>query len=351
MNENAADNLLGRKLKSGWEVIEKIEKSNNATGSFFSICYKVKKDNDTCFLKAFDFNKFMSLEPGIKVVDIMAKMLDAYRYEKKISDFCKGHHVTKVLFVKYAEEENIDGFTIPIVPYLIFDLVDGDIRKNLDYSDRLDYAWRLKSLHDISVGLKQLHYINVSHQDLKPSNILIHNGDSKIGDLGRSICKTISSPYENIPFAGDRNYAPPEIMYGYYLQDWNQRVFSSDSYLLGSIVVFYFTGISMTALLAKYIPREFHWANWNGNYEEVKTYILDAFEQAVSEFSNSISDEYLRGELKWIVDKLCFPIPEKRGHPRNYYMNNKYNLDRFVTKLDLLHKKTIYRIKHNGSII
>jgi serine/threonine protein kinase len=347
---NAATNLLGRKLESGWEVIEIIDKPDYATGSFFSVCYKVRKSKEICFLKAFDFAKFFQIsEPNKKSVDVMTDMLNAYRYEKQLSDFCRGHHVTKVVFVKDAGEENIEGFTYPIVPYLIFDLADGDVRKNLLFSDKLDIIWRLKSLHDIAVGLKQLHYIEVSHQDLKPSNILLFKGESKIGDLGRSICRSISSPYDKLAFAGDFNYAPPEIMYGHYLVDWHQRVFATDCYLLGSMVVFYFIGISMSALLSKYIPPPFRYDQWHGNFDDIRPYILNAFSEALYEFEKSIRDDYLRKELRWIVDKLCYPLPEERGHPKNVIMKgNPYDVERFVSKFDLLHKKAMYGLIYNG---
>ena len=351
MNQsNAANNLLGRTLETGWKVIEIIKKESYSTGRFFSVCYKIKKDDEICFLKAFDFAKFFQLsEPGKKVVDIMTDMLNAYKYEKQLSDFCKEKHVTKVLFVKDSGVENVEGYTIPIVPYLIFELAEGDVRKNLIFSEKLDTTWRLKSLHDIAVGLKQLHYIEVSHQDLKPSNILVLKGESKIGDLGRSICKSLSSPYENMSFTGDFNYAPPEIMYGYYHQDWHKRVFATDCYLLGSMVVFYFAGISMTAMLSKHIAPDFRYDVWRGSYDEIKPYILDAFSKALGEFEQSISDDYLRKGLRWVLERLCFPIPEERGHPKNIMMmGSSYNLERFVSKFDLLHENAKYRLLKNG---
>ena len=235
------------------------------------------------------------------------------------------------------------------MPYLIFELAEGDVRKNLRVSEKLDTTWMLKSLHDISVGLKQLHYIEVSHQDLKPSNILLFKGESKIGDLGRSICKSINSPYENIPFTGDYNYAPPEIMYGYYIQNWYDRVFATDCYLLGSMVVFYFSGISMSAMMAKYIPQDFRCEVWRGSFEEVTPYILDAFSKALYEFEQAIFDVYLKKELRWIVENLCYPIPEERGHPKNRMMRgSSYSLERFISKFDLLHKKAMYGLIKDG---
>lgn len=346
---NAASNLIGRTLNSGWKVIEKIEKDQYSTGAFFSVSYKVKKDGEICFLKAFDFAKFFQLDPDREVIDVMTEMLNAFKYEKELSDFCKGHHVTKVLFVKEAGEEVVTGYTISRVPYLIFDLADGDVRKNLIFSEKLDFIWRLKSLHDIAVGLMQLHKIEISHQDLKPSNILLFKDESKIGDLGRSLCKSINGPYEKLKFAGDFNYAPPEIMYGYYLEDWHERVFATDCYLLGSMVVFYFSGISMSAMLQKYIPQDLRWDVWRGNYKEIKTYILDAFSKALDEFEKNITDEYFKKELKWILEKLCFPIPEKRGHPKNILMRgSSYSLERFISKFDLLYKKAKYGLIKNG---
>ncbi len=343
---NAAHNLKGRTLNNGWKVIEKINKPDNATGSFFSVCYKVEKDKDISFLKAFDFAKFFQIaEPGKQVIDVMSDMIEAYRYEKELSELCKNRHVTKVSFVKDAGEEIVDGYTISVVPYLIFDLADGDVRSKLDFSKKLDFAWRLKSLHDIAVGLKQLHSIEVSHQDLKPSNILLFELNSKIGDLGRSICKNIDSPYGELPFTGDLNYSPPEIMYGYYENDWNKRVFATDCYLLGSMIVFYFSAISMSALLIKYIPRSFRWDVWRGSFEEIKPYIIDAFSKALSEFESILENEYLKNELRWLVERLCYPFPEERGHPKNILSpGNSFNLERIVTKFDVLHKKAKYNL-------
>jgi serine/threonine protein kinase len=318
METNAAHDLLGKTLKTGWKVIERFHSSDNSTGAFFSVTYKVEKDNEICFLKAFDFAKFFQLAPSKGIVDIMGDMITAYKYEKDLSEHCRNHHVTKVAFVKEAGEETISDYTVSIVPYLIFDLADGDIRKVLDFSKKLDYAWILHSLHDVAVALKQLHSIDVSHQDLKPSNILVFNKkESKIGDLGRSICKDIDGPYNRLKFTGDFNYAPPEILYNYYEEDWNKRVFATDCYLLGSLVVFYFCGISMSALLLKHIPDNFRFNKWRGAFDEVRPYLLNGFANAIKEFSDNVDHPFFKSELTLIVEQLCFPLPEKRGHPKN----------------------------------
>lgn len=348
MTDNAAHNLTGRTLSSGWKVLEKIKKEDNQTGSFFSVCYLVEKDGETCFLKAYDIMKFNSILPGKSMMEVMFEMTTAYNYEKELSDYCKDKHVTKVSFVKEAGEETVSGFTWSVVPYLIFDLADGDVRKQLDFSDELNYVWRLKSLHDIAVGLMQLHKIEVSHQDLKPSNILVFDTDSKIGDLGRSICKSIDGPYNKELFTGDWSYAPPELMYGYYEKDWLKRVFATDCYLLGSLVVFYFAGISMSALLRKHVPDNFSWENWTGTYEELVPYLENSFQNALKEFESNIDRDYLKEELRTLVQYLCNPFPDKRGHPKTISAaGNNFNMERFVTILDRLKRKALIEMINN----
>lgn len=350
MIDSAANNLQGRTLKTGWTVIEKVTKDDNATGSFFSICYKVKKDDKICFLKAFNFTPFFQLSEqsgeNRSITDIIGDMIDAYKYERDLSEHCKKGYVTKVAFVIDSGEEIIPNFSINIVPYLIFELAEGDVRHNLQYSDKLDLAWKFKSLHDVATGLKQLHNVNISHQDLKPSNILLFDKESNIGDLGRSMCKDIENQYNRKIYSGDWNYAPPELMYGYYEKDWEKRVYATDCYLLGSMVVFYFAGISMSALLLKYIPNEFRWEQYQGAFDEVKPYILSAFDEALVEFASNVSDEYFSEELRQIVSYLCFPFPEKRGHPKNISSReNNYNLERFITKFELLRRKAELNIR------
>lgn len=348
MKDNAAHNLLNLTLPTGWQVKKKLEKTDNQTGSFFSVCYLVEKDGETCFMKAFDIMKFNSISlPGTSMMDVMNDMSTAYKYERDLSTYCSKKHVTKVSFVKEAGEAIVNGYSFSIVPYLIFDLAEGDIRKKLDFSAELDYAWRLKSIHDVAVGLKQLHAIEVSHQDLKPSNVLVFSGESKIGDLGRSMCRDVDGPYNKEVYTGDWTYAPPELMYRYYEKDWIKRVYATDCYLLGSLIVFYFAGISMSALLRKHIPDNFSWEKWTGTYEELIPYLENGFACALNEFETNITREDLKGELRQLVEHLCNPFPEKRGHPKNVLSaGSNFNMERFVTILDVLKRKAELSIKN-----
>ena len=96
---------------------------------------------------------------------------------------------------------------------------------------------------DIAIGLRDLHNVGVSHQDLKPSNILVFNEESKISDLGRSMCENLNGPYNDWIFSGDQTYAPWEVFYRYtWTDDWHLQNYMTDCFLLGNLIAFYLTG-------------------------------------------------------------------------------------------------------------
>lgn len=248
-------------------------------------------------------------------------------------------------------EEHVEGHIIGNVPYLIFEMAEGDIRSHLTFSQDVDVIWKLRSLHDVAVGLKQLHSIEIAHQDLKPSNILLYEerGLSKIGDLGRSLCRDIQAPHEiDGDFTGDFTYAPPEFLYRYIDSNWNKRVKATDLYLFGSLVVFYFTGTNMTALIGKNMNSGFRWDHWNGTFEDVKDYLIDAFYKAIKEFKSSILNKNLADDLSFILEYCCFPYPDKRGHPKNTLSKiNQYDFERIISTFDLLTRKALFTLKYN----
>lgn len=344
-NSNAANDLLGRTLQTGWTVTKKINRKEGQTGAYFSVLYEVEKNGVICFLKAFDFSKFSGLTPSQSIVDQMSYMLDSFKFERDISAQCRDKGVSKVAFVQDSGEEPIKGYEIPVVPYLIFELANGDVRANIDYSNQLDFAWKLKSLHDVAVGLKQLHKVDVSHQDMKPSNLLLFKDETKIGDLGRSLSLDLKSPNDSMPFTGQMSYAPPEIMYRTYSEDWRERTYAIDSYLFGGLIVFYFSGVSINSLIRKFLPDSVSWEYWQGtDFEEVKDYLISAFSKSLNEFGENIQSNYFRKELVELIGYLCYPDPCKRGHPRNFGKQNRFDLERTITRLDLLRAKAEYSV-------
>ena len=340
-DNNASENLEGLTLDTGWRVGPRVQKAPGATGGFFSVCYTVTKDGEECFLKAFNFSKFLSLArqhgQNRQIIDVIGDMITAYRYERDLSALCKNRRITKVVFVKDAGEQIVTGYPITLVPYLVFDIADGgDVRSQLSFASALESEWKLRSLHSVAVGVKQLHGIDVSHQDLKPSNVLLFSGESKIGDLGRSTCRTLDSPMKDEPFAGDYSYAPPEILYGAHESDWRKRSFACDTYLLGSLIVYYFSGLTMTALLRKNLDDAVSWERHRGSYSEVQPYVLNAFSRALDEFDQSIQDDFLSRELRPMVTNLCHPVPSKRAYGPGNVAGTALSMERVISRLDFL---------------
>jgi len=351
--DNAANSLLNKELPNNWKVIKKLEPKENSTGGFFSVCYIVNNGEKDAFLKAINFQAFFQMFKGKNIVEILSEQTNAFKYERDLLLRCKNSRLTKVSLVLDEGELFLEDFTIGNVPYLIFEMADGDVRTHMNFSRGVEVAWKLKSLHNVAVGIKQLHSIEIGHQDLKPSNVLVYDGGltSKVGDLGRSLCSDIEAPHENDgDFPGDFSYAPPEFLYRYKNPDWNFRVRATDMYLFGSLVVFYFTGANMTALIGKNLDPVFSWNRWKGTFSEVQDYLIDAFFKALNEFKSNITDKVLAEEIEGIVEYCCFPVPEKRGHPKSLSQvtnrfgklndyGNQFDFQRVVSKFDLLSRK------------
>jgi serine/threonine protein kinase len=348
-NDVAAPSLVGLTLKDVWKVKNKIEKTGSQTGSHFSVGYIVEKDGKDFFLKAFNVNSFLNNSGDF--MKTMTEMTDAYNYEKELSEHCMNKHVDKVSFVIDFGEIMLEKFPFPVVPFLVFELANGDIRKAIDFSNKINTIWKFHSLHEIAIGLKQLHTINVSHQDLKPSNILVFNknNDSKICDLGRSACLDIKSNFLNMQFTGDLTYAPPETWYKIIEPDWKKRTFAIDCYMLGSLITFYFAGVSMTSILLTKIKQEHHHLKWTGTFKEIESYLQIAFSEALIELKKSIDSEFCKDDIIELITQLCNPNPDKRGYCKKITTHNKYSLERIISKLNLLkYNSQIHFKAYNG---
>lgn len=340
----AAQELEGRILTSGWKVLRKIEKpakQGTDVVNDFSVYYEVERDGAECYMKAIDFSRYMSIKTeGQKSTDLLEMMIKDFHYERNLSIHCQKRRVTKVAFVIESDEEEVEGYMYSIVPYLIFEKDDGDVRKLLAYNRKFDFAWKLRSLHDVAVGIQQLHNAGVSHQSLKPSNILLFKGNTKIGELGKALCPELDEACYDWEFKGDYNYAPPEMLYGYMIQDWKTRAYQADCYVLGSLMVYYLTGGTMNGILFNYLPENFHPAHYTIPFDAVKGYLMDAFGQALQDIGASIEESSLKERTLNVIRHLCCPDPQRRGHPKTILsVDSNYNLERFVSELDYLSRK------------
>jgi eukaryotic-like serine/threonine-protein kinase len=341
----AAHRLLGLNLEDGWTVVEKVEKSVDATGSNFSVGYIVEKDGSRAFLKALDYSSAFESDDFARVIE---RMTQEFNFERDILRRCAEGRMDRVVLALGNGQITVPNAPAPAqVSYLIFELADGDIRKML--ADPLvadDDRWKLRMLHNAATGLAQMHRRGMAHQDVKPSNVLVFADDSaKIGDLGRASQRNFDSPFDHLAFPGQLSYRPLEFFYGHISQDWNQRRQAADLYMLGSLVVFLFGGGHMsTEVFSKIMPVA-HWSQWGGRpYRDALPYLVDAFDEVIDELEVELAPE-LKSPLTTMVRRLCDPDPDRRGHPlaRAMKHGNPYSLERFISEFDSLARRAVLR--------
>jgi len=341
---SAVHDLLGKTLKTGWTVVEKAKGKPGSTGGGFSVCYIVQKDGKKGFLKALNILSFLRDDRG-DILNAMTEMLNTFNYEKEILTRCKNKNLSKISRLLEAAEENFPGYIAANVYYMIFEKADSDVRNHINYTSQIDIAWKLKSLHNIATGIKQLHSIDISHQDVKPSNIFVYDSiTSKLGDLGRSLCQTLSSPHSELNFSGDNRYAPPEVFHRFILPDWKDKVFAIDCYLLGSMAAYYFTGQSMTALLSNNLNPEINILSLS--FENALPYWEIAFDKVLEIIEKDLQTFQQKDTLIETMRMLSNPDPRKRGHKKNINrQGNNFQLERFVETFNLLASKAQYNLK------
>jgi len=340
--DSAAHLLLGRELDDGWRVVEKIERPPDATGSNFSVGYVVERDGQRAFLKALDFSFALSQDDFTRALQWMT---EEFNFERDILDTCRVHRMDRVVLALGHGQLMIEQARIPQVSYLIFEEADGDVRHALGANEGVPASWRLRTLHHTATGLWQMHRRDMAHQDVKPSNVLIFNGDTaKVADLGRASQRDIVAPHDNAPFPGDPAYQPLEFFYGQVSPDWNERRQASDLFMLGSLTFFLFGGTHVTATVRARLPDAIQPGAWQGNYSGALPYVRVAFDEALSELDvvlqGSVSDE-VRDGVVTMIRRLAEPDPSLRGHPRARAMThgNPYSLERFVAEFDLLARR------------
>lgn len=312
---NEIYSLEGRTLETGWKVLHKIEPKSNRQKGKYSVCYMVEKDGQQRFMKVMDINEHIRhLEPGETRADIFKKVLNQYTYERDVCNLCKGKHLSNVTIVLDAGEESLDDNVYVPMYYLIFEKADGDVIDAMENSAKLDFAWRLRSLHSVAVGLQQLHTAGITHEDIKPSNILTFDKKNitKVGDLGCSTCETIRSPFEDDPFPGDHNYAPPERAYSVVVEDIKLSKRLTDCYLLASLITYYITGMSLNALIMENMPETHKPNNYTGLFKGVKDYLDVAFSKALEQLRKDIPFPELEDQIIGIVRQLGDPDPARR---------------------------------------
>lgn len=356
-----AATLVGTSIDGGWTITEELPRpgapgAEDLTGSHFSIgCIveRTTKDKKTerAFLKVIDVNLAAATFPG----DVMRGLklaTDSYAIERTILDMCKNARLDRIIRVLAVGQLPVAAGAALPAPYILFENADGDLRKLVSRGAAFDNAWKFRVLHDVAVGLQQLHQQKIAHQDLKPSNVLIFNDDgqgAKIGDLGRSSAQGLTAPHDGSPVAGATAYAPPEQVFGITPARWEDRREGCDLYHLGTLTFFLFTGQVPNHHYRTSLPPEILPVAWRGLGRTDYATALPFFTAALTDFIAKVKDDFPdwgRDELSQIVLNACAPDYEKRGDPEaRKRAGSPIGVETFVSRFDRLSRRALVHLK------
>jgi serine/threonine protein kinase len=337
--------LEGLALDHGWAVGKLIPKTTAQTGGVFSCSYTVtKSDGQRAFLKAMDYTSALNSFDPATALNVLTS---AFLFEREVLQECADRKMSRIVRAIDGGKTSVNGQT---VEYLVFEEAkDGDIRKYLDKGAQFDLVWTLTCIHNICVGVQQLHIASIAHQDLKPSNVLhFPEEGEKLADLGRAWHKSKFSPHDALDCAGDRGYAPPELLYRHLDPDESDRRFGADFYLVGSLIVFLFSGLRASQILISSLSPIHRPRVWRGTYDDVLPYLKHAFADNLAMISAQFPDSTLRAELIDVLKQMCDPDIRTRGDRAHRAKHgSRFGLQRFVSRFDRLRTAALIgRIHH-----
>jgi serine/threonine protein kinase len=281
-------------------------------------------------------------------------MTDSHSFESAILEACKKAKLDRVVEVIASDEIELPSSRHGIpVPYIMFELADGDIRKAIDANEKIDAAWKLKVLHSVAVGIQQLHRNGISHQDLKPSNVLLFGQNAvigKIGDMGRASRRGQAAEHDEYDVPGAVAYAPPEQIFGMRPERWEDRREGCDIYHLGALAAFLFTGVTLSARLSQALPASMRPHLWGGQSGCDYDMALPILKRALADFvadSQSSFPVWIADELSQIIMTACEPDWRIRGDAKaRQAIGNKVGIDAYVSRLDRLAKAASVKIRN-----
>lgn len=350
---NPADMLVGRVTPSNWRVTRRLTSEPDDTGGNFSVPYVCERldasgrpTGETAFLKALDYSRAQMM--NMPVVDGLRILSEAFIWERDLVSACARARMKNV--VVGLEAGAIDsGVPAPLlqsVDYIIFERAKGTVRREVDEVHAFHIAWLLRIMHQTANGVRQLHQAGISHQDLKPSNVLTFGPNrAKVADLGRASQLGKPGQFDHMAVPGDPSYAPLELLYGQVSPSDLIRRRSADLYQLGGLLAFLFARVSTTAGVLAELDPAFLPRLPGNDYPSVLPMVRDAFNR----FSNSLAvtvPEPIREDLMAVFRELCDPDPTQRGQRSLGPGPARYSVERYVTHFDRLARMAETRLRH-----
>lgn len=351
--------LEGQTLKEGWTVKKRIssrmdELPAGLSGGHFSVCYVCEKDGVEAFLKVFDIIPALQSSNPFEELN---KVITAYQHESFLIDVCKKAGMTRVVRGYLHEQSAVSdpafgGMPLPLC-YIIFESADGgDLRKFIKRTGDLDLAIVFRMLHQVAIGINQLHKSEIAHQDLKPSNVGIfekNDEGAKIIDLGRASSPKSIAIHDSFLLPGDRAYAPPEQHYQHVPGNFNNRRASCDLYQLGSLLSFLVTGQYAAQGTFSFVDAAYHPKTGQSEYPAVLPFVQDGFSKWLSSIEPHVPS-WCRTETMRLIRYACDPDYTRRGDPKaRAQYGSPIGMDRFVAAFANLTKLAEVHVRISGA--
>lgn len=159
---------------------------------------------------------------AVKVIDLSQGTSERLLVrEKEIADRLQGviaEHLIRVLDTAIAEGKLL----------LVMDRAERSLAQHFA-GGKLAEGEALSIFRDVAVGLRELQQASVIHRDLKPGNILLHEGKWKLGDFGIARDAELGTQTPTFIGAGSWAYMAPETWLG------QSPSFKTDLYSLGCV--------------------------------------------------------------------------------------------------------------------
>lgn len=327
-----ASNLLNLQTDSGWSVVEQLQNQSGSGGNFCNQ-YKVVKGRKEAFLKAMDLSSVMSTGD----LNVIQEKTSHFIFEFDMLDKCNNRKMKNV--VVPIDKGVLSVPNAPIAApfnkawYIIFELADGDIRKEHLVNQSISWLTVFKHLKDVVKGLHQLHMAGIAHQDLKPSNVLCFSGSARISDLGRVVDLEDTSPFGGLLYPGDPNYIPFESIKQVKYKNFKDR-YLADIFHVGSLLFHMVENVQINVAIhneAMQLDKSLNQLSYIASlpiYESAFYNILDRHQVECKKlFGEKVSQVIIQ-----ILEEMCHPNLEIRGNQHIKLGKKSLVANRYVGK-------------------
>jgi hypothetical protein len=181
----ASSDLLGKNIR-GWQVVRQLDNNDNTTR--YARFFYVEKNGENAIMKVIDSEKCNTgdKEEGLSRNALLSRETTAFNYETKIAETCAGQHMGNVIRYIESGEIELEGYPIPTVPYIVYEQSEGKIGDFLTFSSKAAFAAdlkmlieKLRSLHQVAKGVRQLHTHFIAHHNITPQSIEVFESHGK----------------------------------------------------------------------------------------------------------------------------------------------------------------------------